>query len=227
MYRETVLLDATTAPQPGNGSQRRRIESVRTVQRTPTEGTPCGGYGTRLSESLPDWYSPEPSPAFHKAVLEFRSPVWIDTSYNGELLALAAAPYLQGIDEAFDGDVSGTSGNDTIGQCFTMTYHSHLHGVPVPQPDHLPGMNPSWVPPNPFRASPAIHTPTNRLDWASLWTRRRSYHSFAPPHSAKMSPRPVADNGGLGMDPPPVNNVSAGDVHLAAWPDFYYGYDLV
>jgi hypothetical protein len=31
---------------------------------------------------------------------------------------------------------------------------------------------------------------------------------------------------GLGMDPPPDSwsNASVGDVHLAAWPDFYYGY---
>jgi hypothetical protein len=38
---------------------------------------------------------------------------------------LSGAPYLQGIDEEFDGDVRGASqavGNDTIGQSFTMTY---------------------------------------------------------------------------------------------------------
>ena len=28
----------------------------------------------------------------------------------------------------------------------------------------------------------------------------------------------------LGRDPPAVNNISAGDVHLAAWQDFYYCY---
>eukprot|EP00038_Savillea_parva_P021629 m.35650 g.35650 ORF g.35650 m.35650 type:complete len:793 (+) comp5311_c0_seq1:32-2410(+) len=250
IFRETVLINAETKPAANTlASQPIRIVSATAVQRRATASATCGGYGKRLSQSLPDWYSPERSSDFEKIVLTFKSNVWIDTSYNGELLALIPeAPYLQGIDEAYDGDVSGTAGNDTIGQSFTMTFHSHLHDNPVPQPDHLPAMNPGWAP-NPFRASPAIHTPTKRLNWESLWTRRRSYHSFAPPHasasgaislssssratvpadettseSEQHAQRRTQRQQTLRMNPPLVNNVSAGDVHLAAWSDFFFRY---
>jgi hypothetical protein len=216
VFRQTVLLNVTTQQTVGHsGSQPIRVESARAVQRTAVATAKCGGYDVRLSKSLPDWYSPEPSARFGKEIIQFTAPVWVDTSYNGELLALVpGAPFLQGIDEAFDGDVSGTAGNDTIGQSFTMTFQSQLHDAPVPQPEDLPAMDPGWNP-DPFRASPAIHTPTNRLDWFNLWTRRRSYHSAEPPRV--RSPM-------VGEDPPPVNNVSVGDVHLAAWSDFNFRY---
>ena len=41
-------------------------------------------------------------------------------------------------------------------------------------------MEPAWEP-NPYRASPAIHTPTDTLNFTSLWSRRRSYHQMPPP----------------------------------------------
>jgi hypothetical protein len=70
--------------------------------------------------------------------------------------------------------------------------------------------------PNPFRTSPAIHTATHALNWTNLWTRRRSYHSFEPPQTSSERRRL--------MDPPPVNNVSVGDVSLMAWPDNHWRY---
>lgn len=80
--------------------------------------------------------------------------------------------------------------------------------------------------PNPFRASPAINTPTHRLNWTSLWTRRRSYHSFNPPSAEDWSS--AADPQGrrrlARMNPPAVNNVSVGDVSLMAWPDNHWRY---
>jgi hypothetical protein len=41
--------------------------------------------------------------------------VFMDASEWGELMALTDAPYLQGINEKFDGDTSG-NGNDTCGR---------------------------------------------------------------------------------------------------------------
>jgi hypothetical protein len=123
--------------------------------------------------------------------------------------------YTQGTDEAFDGDTRGTSGNDTIGQAFTMTFHVILRESAVPQPDNLPPMDSGWAP-NPFRASPAIHTPNNRLDWASLWTRRRSYHSFAPPRPP-TTPHSAAPNHRVGMDPPLVSNA-----HRTCWQRLFH-----
>ena len=135
-----------------------------------------------------DWYSTAPSAFFDKRVLSVGADHWVDASYNGELLLLAGAQYLQGIDEAFDGDNRGTAGNDTIGQAFTMTFHVQLLGQPVPAEerrpalfrDGFPPMDAHWHP-DPFRASPAIHTQTHKLDWDSLWTRRRSYAAALGP----------------------------------------------
>lgn len=240
VYRNTVLLNATM--QQGN------LQSVVAVQRTATAAEGCGGYNGRLSHTLRDWYSPAASPNFTKQLLTFDSNVWVDTSYNGELLVLTGAPYLQGIDETFDGDTRGTEGNDTIGQSFTMPYQIHLHDVDVEQQkaEDFPAFDHNaWEWPDPFRASPAIHTPTHTLSWESLWTRRRSFHNGTNSNAAggaagsggaagavsagvgaddAVLASGVGKSDGVGMDPPLVNIVSPGDVHLAAWPDFYYGY---
>ena len=291
VFRSTVLLSAatattattaTTAVRPSSSQQPVRIESVTAVQRAAVPGAGCNGYASRLSESMQDWYSTADSAVFNKTVLTIRSGVWVDTSYNGELLVLSGAPYLQGIDEAFDGDTQGTAGNDTIGQSFTMTFQVHLRNHTVPKQKGFPPMDPGWkpdpfrynndpgndfdvillrfhrslpvtsLPPSApvrdprcaarhfvligglpaallcrnwgFRSSPAIHTPNNRLSWESLWTRRRSYHAATTGSPAEPPVAPDGRRGGCGMDPPPVNNVTAGDVHLAAWPDYYYGY---
>jgi hypothetical protein len=234
VFRQTVLINATTAAS-NSGEQSIRIKSVQAVQRVPTANAKCGGYATRLSESMPDWYSPAPSAEFDKTLLRFTSSIFVDTSYNGELLVLSRAPFLQGIDERFDGDTAGGTtagiGNDTVGQSFTMTYQIHLHADKVDQHDgDYPPMDAGWKP-NPFRASPAIHTKTQRLNWTNLWTRRRSYTTLIPNASVDMSPphkpRVFSKLGKqLGMDPPPDSwsTASVGDVHLAAWPDYYYGY---
>ena len=133
-----------------------------------------GGYKNRLSQSMADWYAPAPSADFDKTLLRFVSAVYLDTSYNGELLVLSGAPYLQGIDEEFDGDTAGAGpspvGNDTIGQSFTMTFQIHMLPEKVEQLDEAyPAMDPAWKP-DPYRASPAIHTPTHTLNFTSLWS---------------------------------------------------------
>lgn len=133
VFRQTVLRHVDTAP--AAGVQTTQIVSATAVQRTPTSASiyDCPdhpGYGAQLSKVLSDWYSPQPSAAFEKTQLRFNAGTWLDTSYNGELLVLTGAPYLQGIDEQFDGDVRGATqavGNDTIGQSFTMTYQVHLY----------------------------------------------------------------------------------------------------
>jgi len=124
VFTQTVLLRADTVAVAEAGLQTTKITSVSAVQRTATAaGTKTcpehPGYGTQLSKALPDWYSPSPSTDFEKKTLTFKASTWLDASYNGELLVLSGAPYLQGIDEEFDGDVRGASqavGNDTIGQ---------------------------------------------------------------------------------------------------------------
>ena len=73
---------------------------------------------------MPDWYfllegknnscrySPEPSDRYDKVLVEFSSgkstpAIFMDATEYGDVLVLSGAPYLQGIDERFDGDVSG------------------------------------------------------------------------------------------------------------------------
>jgi len=101
-----------------------------------------------------------------------------------------------------------------------MTYQVHLHDKAVNQSaansfapfEPFPGFKP-----HPFRSSPAIHTATHALNWTNLWTRRRSYHSFNPPQASSSERRRL-------MNPPPVNNVSVGDISLMAWPDNHWRY---
>lgn len=105
-----------------------------------------------------------------------------------------------------------------------MTYQIHLQNETANQDaaNAFPPFEPfpGFVP-NPFRSSPAIHTPTHRLNWTNLWTRRRSFHSFNAPEHAR--------EGGVHgrrqlMNPPSVNNISVGDVSLMAWPDNHWRY---
>jgi len=174
-----------------------------------------------------------------------------DGSYWGEALALSSGAYLQGCDEAFDGDTSGR-GNDILGQSATFTFHTRLAANATawagsPYPKDADWHYDAFVP------SPAIHTPDHRLTWEMLWSRRRSYNSafnrtaaeqhqqqqqqhrrsLQPQHrgrstisrfvqaAAAASP---ADEEHLGMNPPPYNNATTGDITLMAWPDYYWGY---
>jgi hypothetical protein len=75
-------------------------------------------------------------------ILEFSSgksipAIFMDATEYGDLLAISQAPYLQGIDERFDGDVSGI-GNDTCGQAITVDFVQNYHE------------NTTVEPPNPY-----------------------------------------------------------------------------
>ena len=76
------------------------ITSLMGVRRTPRKGD---GYNNLLSQDLADWYSPKDSKEFKKEVISFRgtgnrNPVIIDASEFGDILVLADAPYLQGVE---------------------------------------------------------------------------------------------------------------------------------
>jgi hypothetical protein len=69
--------------------------------------------------------------------------IFIDATEYGDLLALSNAPYLQGIDERYDGDVSGI-GDDTCGQSSTMDFVEVMHSGPVEErPNPYPVEYPS------------------------------------------------------------------------------------
>jgi hypothetical protein len=77
VYRETVLTGVTLSDVVTGGSQTQssKVTSATAVQRTPTEAAQCGGYGSRLSEMLPDWYSAVPSKQFDKKVRVVHNPM--------------------------------------------------------------------------------------------------------------------------------------------------------
>ena len=66
VFCQTVLLNASTTDT--QGSQPSRIVSVVAIQRTPTAGAECGGYAKRVSQSIPAWYTPDPSADYEKCV---------------------------------------------------------------------------------------------------------------------------------------------------------------
>ncbi len=99
----------------------RRVTALSTIQRVARVGVPWNGYDRFLSADLADWYSPNDSERFLKFPIRFEAgpaTVFIDASEWGELLVLANAPYLQGV-ETTEG---GRETNDQIGQCVTFGF---------------------------------------------------------------------------------------------------------
>ena len=101
------------------------IVSVLGVKRTPKKGA---GYTNRLSQDLADWYSTKDSAMFTKKTITFtgaknKNPVVIDASEFGDVLVLADAPYLQGVEASED----TLSADEQCGQA--IVYPFVLEGV--------------------------------------------------------------------------------------------------
>jgi hypothetical protein len=150
-----------------------RIVAIETITRRPKPGVLHRGYDRLPSADLADWYSPQPSDRFEKQVRRFAGSsksgdqtVFLDATEWGEVLVLADAPYLQGI-ELSDG---GPQGDDRCGQatvyCFVQAYRDEPEDEPladVPM-DHL-GFGP-------YRDRPDA--------WERIWTYRRIRGKGAP-----------------------------------------------
>ncbi len=57
---------------------------------------------------MQDWYEEAPSTRWNKQLLTFKNngnTIFVEATEFGDVLALSSAPYLQGIDERFDGDI--------------------------------------------------------------------------------------------------------------------------
>ncbi len=168
VFRDTVIKQVET------DAGRERVTAITAIQRTPKPGVAWGGYDRFLSEDLEDWYRPEPSPRFDKQVLRFgskegRNVVFIDATEWGELLVLAGAPYLQGV-ETVDG---GREGDDRSGQSTVFDFVERLNSAPVdepPGPKDVDGFG--------------FDDYTGRRDaWDQIWTYRRikSVKNGGPP----------------------------------------------
>ena len=133
VFRDAVIKSVEADPATG------RIKAITAIRRTPKPGVPWAGYDRKLSEDLADWYSPVDSPRFAKSTLTFRgddrpghATIFLDETEWGEVLALADAPYLQGV-ESVDG---GREGNDACGQATVFDIVERLNEEPV---DEAPG----------------------------------------------------------------------------------------
>jgi len=143
-----------------------RIVSLTAITRIPKPGVKHRGYDQLPSQDLRNWYSPTPSDRFEKQVRRFgaasgddRLPVFLDATEWGELLALADAPYLQGV-ESSDG---GPQGDDACGQAAVFCFVQAFLDAPIDEP--------------------ALDVPMDQLGfgqyrdradaWERIWTYRR------------------------------------------------------
>ena len=131
VFRDCVVKSASADAKSG------AIRSLTAIGRTPKPGVGRAGYDRRLSEDLADWYSPAESDRFLKAVLTFEADtrpghgtIFLDATEWGELLVLADAPYLQGV-ESVDG---GRDGNETCGQATVFDIVERLNADPTEEP---------------------------------------------------------------------------------------------
>jgi len=102
------------------------------VQRTPRAGVAWGGYDRLPSQDLADWYDERASARYDKQVIELasgydRPAVFIDATDWGELLALAGASYVQGV-ESSEG---ATAADETCGQSIVFPFVEKLNAAPV------------------------------------------------------------------------------------------------
>eukprot|EP01120_Amphizonella_sp_Union-15-10_P014259 TRINITY_DN6856_c0_g1_i2.p1 TRINITY_DN6856_c0_g1~~TRINITY_DN6856_c0_g1_i2.p1 ORF type:complete len:584 (+),score=79.27 TRINITY_DN6856_c0_g1_i2:45-1796(+) len=161
------------------------ISSLTVIQRKPKTGVTCNGYDVRLSTDINDWYDPEDSSRWEKSILEFTGDVFIDGTDWGELLALSGAPYLQGVDESFDGDTSGT-GLDTCGQSITYNFVEQYH------------LNDTYEPPNPYHVDHPEFYSLGGSTWDKVWTYRRILSTREAPSPGDLT----VQNWGVGNDYP-------------------------
>lgn len=131
VFRESVIKSVDADPATG------RIRSVTAIRRRPRPGVARMGYDRPLSADLADWYSPAASDRFDKSVLTFaagdrpgRSTIFLDATEWGEVLVLADAPYLQGV-EAADG---GREGDDSCGQATVFDIVERINAGPREEP---------------------------------------------------------------------------------------------
>lgn len=156
-----------------------RIESIGAVQRKARNHVAHNGYDRLPSQDLRDWYSPDDSERFTKVIHTFTgspSTVFIDATEWGEVLALADAPYLIGVEHQ-DG---GLTGDETLGQAITYDFVQELHETPNPNRDaEVPEGHGQQLGLGGYRDKPD--------GWKLVWTYRRLVSSGKTIQSGDLS----------------------------------------
>lgn len=158
VFRETVIKSVDVDASKG------LVTAITAIRRKPRPGVAAAGYDVLPSQDLPDWYSPEPSSRFEKETLRFEAPkgrdvIFIDATEWGEVLVLAGAPYLQGV-EAADG---GPQGDDRCGQSTVYDFVQRYAVEPADEPAGPEGVSGFGY--DEFQGKAEA--------WEKIWTYRR------------------------------------------------------
>eukprot|EP00051_Salpingoeca_urceolata_P016239 m.214821 g.214821 ORF g.214821 m.214821 type:complete len:635 (+) comp18625_c0_seq1:160-2064(+) len=154
-----------------------RLSMVHGVQRRAKH--PAAAWTTRLSQQLPDWYSPKDSALFQKQPVAFvLSPhgFVIEASELGGVLVLSRAQWRQGVEVPTE---QSNATDATCGTAFTYPLFLKLYERAVPDPP-LP-LPPS--PPRPYGidgfrkpyCDPGTGGANPSLRWHGMWTWRRAH----------------------------------------------------
>jgi FAD dependent oxidoreductase len=154
----------------------RRITSLTIVRRVSKSHVSWNGYDILPSLDVADWYSPQESARYRKSTIRIEGnskTVFLDASEWGELLVLADAPYLQGV-ELSEG---GREANEQAGQCITFGFVQALLDSPAEEeamPKDISQLG--W---GQYR---------DKSDaWNQVWTYRRIRGSAAEPRAGDLS----------------------------------------
>lgn len=146
-----------------------QLIAIVAIQRAPDDSLREKGYDQLLSADLADWYSPRNSERFRKQTHRFQThgaTVFMDASEWGELLVLAGADYLQGVESSLpDGRVNATelAADDQCGQSITYDFVQRWHASPQEeQVDHDEMTNLGF---GSYEDNPDA--------WRRIWTYRR------------------------------------------------------
>lgn len=151
VFLNTAVVGASVAP---DGS----VVAVSAVQRTPVG--PASPWDTPTSAQLADWYSPAPSPAFSKTLLNFTGmAVVVDATEFGDVLVTAGANVTQGVEAPTE---YSTATLDYCGQGTVMPFFMQYGTSPAPQPDPVPSGSGGGAP-----------FVIGNYTWDAVWTYRR------------------------------------------------------
>ena len=113
-----------------------RLTELTAVQRTPTPD--AAEWSQRLSDELPDWYSPASSPSFSKQLMTIRAKVFIEGTELGDVLATSGSKLAQGIEFPFE----NSTAFEHCGQSQALTFYMELlakgTAPPPPSPSRQP-----------------------------------------------------------------------------------------
>jgi hypothetical protein len=110
------------------------ISSLEVVQRTPKGGV--DEWGSLLSATLSDWYSPIESAMFTKEVFNLTAAVVVDATEFGDVLMTAGLTVGQGVERPLESSAPGS--DDQCGQAATLTFFMQLVETAPSTPDPTP-----------------------------------------------------------------------------------------